>query len=187
MTGFPAGLRVLSRTQLRRNEMNANKVARFSGFLLLALLLSPVLALAEVVGNGTVTGVNWPGKGTVKDFTVANGDAVTGGHGAYTPTQATKWVKAGEKYNLIMVTEPKTRAQLFVVFTGTGHEHPFLETTLEHINAVVQGIGTGNRPIQEGDTIKISTQAAAGGGVDVTLDVYRGKAAVATFSFVQKK
>ncbi|MFY9822222.1 MAG: hypothetical protein WAM82_12640 [Thermoanaerobaculia bacterium] len=45
--------------------MNANKVAGFSGCLLLALLLSPVLALAEVVGNGTVTGVNWPGKGTV--------------------------------------------------------------------------------------------------------------------------
>ncbi|MFY9822224.1 MAG: hypothetical protein WAM82_12655 [Thermoanaerobaculia bacterium] len=167
--------------------MNKNRVARFSGLLLLALLLSPVLALAEVVGQGTVTGVNWPDHGNVKDFTVANGDAVTGGHVAYTPEKATRWVKAGEKYNLIMVTQPKSQAQLFVVFTGTGHEHPYLEITLEHINSVVQGIGIGNKAIQEGDTVKISTQAAAGDGVDVTLDVYRGKAAVATFSFVQKK
>ncbi|HEY7213391.1 MAG TPA: hypothetical protein VIC28_02125 [Thermoanaerobaculia bacterium] len=167
--------------------MSKHKVARFSGFLLLALSLSPALAFAGVVGNGTVVGVNWPGKGTVDDFDVANGDAVSGGHAVYTPKQATKWVKAGEKYNLIMVTKPASRAQLFVVFTGTGHEHPYLETTLDRIDAVVRGIGVGDHPIQEGDTVKISTQAAEGGGVDVTLDVYRKTAAVATFSFVQKK
>ena len=76
--------------------MNQNKVARFSGFLLLSLLLSPALALAGVVGHGTVVGVNWPGRGNVKDFAVANGDTVSGGHEAYTPKQGTKWVKAGE-------------------------------------------------------------------------------------------
>ncbi|HEV7505247.1 MAG TPA: hypothetical protein VGS07_10070 [Thermoanaerobaculia bacterium] len=167
--------------------MNKNKVSKFSVFLLLALLLSPALALAEVVGNGTVVGVNWPGQGNVKDFAVANGDTVSGGHEAYTPKQATKWVKAGEKYNLIMVTQPKSHAQLFIVFSGTGHEHPYLERTLDRINAVVQGIGTGDKPAREGDTVKISTQAAEGGGVDVTLDVYRGQTAVSTFSFVQKK
>ena len=166
--------------------MSTSKASRISGFLLLALLLSPALALAGVVGNGTVVGVNWPGHGNVTDFDVANNDAVSGGHEAYTPEQATKWVKAGEKYNLIMVTKPKSHAQLFIVFSGTGHEHPYLETTLDHIDAAVQGIGVGDKPIQEGDTVKISTQAAEGGGVDVTLDVYRGKAAVATFSFVQK-
>ena len=167
--------------------MNANQAVRFSGVLLLALLLSPALALAEVGGHGTGVGVNWPGQGSVRALTVANGDAVTGGHKAYTPEKTTKWVKAGEKYNLIMVTQPKSHAQIFIVFTGTGHEHPYLETTLEHINTVVQGIGTSNKPIQEGDTVNISTQAAAGGGVDVTLDVYRGQTAVSTFSFVQKK
>ncbi len=167
--------------------MRKNNVSRFACFLLFALLLAPALALADVVGNGTVVGVNWPGKGTVKDFAAANGDAVSGGHGAYTPKETTKWVKAGEKYNLIMVTKTGSNAQLFIVFTGTGREHPALETTLEHIGTVVHGIGTGSKTIQEGDTIKISTQAAKGGGIDVTLDVYRGKASVATFSFVQKK
>jgi len=167
--------------------MTQNKASRFSGFLLLALLLTPALALGDVVGNGTVVGVNWPGKGTIDDFDVANGDAVSGGHGAYTPQQATKWVKAGEKYNLIMVTKPASRAQLFIVFTGTGREHPYLETTLDHINTLVRGIGVGDKSVQEGDTVKISTQAAEGGGVDVTLDVYRGQTAVSTFSFVQKK
>ncbi|HET6345951.1 MAG TPA: hypothetical protein VFH51_13535, partial [Myxococcota bacterium] len=100
--------------------MNKINVSRISGCLLLALLLSPALALAGVVGSGTVTGVNWPGKGSIKDFSVANGDAVSGGHGAYTPSQATRWVKAGEKYNLIMVTRPESKGQLFIVFTGTG-------------------------------------------------------------------
>ncbi len=165
--------------------MSKIKVSQISGFLLLALSLMPALAFADVVGNGTVVGVNWPGRGDEKDFDVDNGDAVNGGHEVYTPKQATKWVKAGEKYNLIMVT--KSRAQLYIVFTGTGHEQPALETTLDRIGAVVDGIGVGDKPIQEGDTVKISTQAAENGGVDVTLDVYREKAAVATFSFVQKQ
>ena len=167
--------------------MSKNKASRFSGFLLMALLLAPALAPADVVGNGTVVDVNWPGQGDAKDFDVANRGAVSGGHEAYTPKQATKWVKAGEKYNLIMVTKPESRAQLFIVFWGTGHEHPALESTLDHIAAVVRGIGVGDKTIQEGDTVKLSTQAAEGGGIDVTLDVYRGSAPVATFSFVQKK
>ena len=165
--------------------MKTGKVSAFSGILFSALLLAPPLARADVVGDGTVVGVNWPGKGAATSFEVANDDTVGGGHGLYTPEADTRWVKGGEKYNLILVTKPASSAQVFIVFSGTGHEHPYLETTLGQIDTVVRGVGVGNQPIQEGDTVKISTQAAEGGGVDVTLDVYRGKAAVATFSFVQ--
>ena len=166
--------------------MNKSTVTRISGCLLLALLLSPALALAGVVGSGTVTGVNWPGKGGATDFAVANGDQVSGGYEMYTPKEATRWVKAGGKYNLIMVTRPGSQGQLFIIFTGDSKTQPPLERTLHLINTAVRGIGTTNKPIREGDTLKISTQPASGGGVDVTLDFYRGPAAVATFSFVQK-
>ena len=165
--------------------MKTGKVSAFSGILFSALLLAPPLARADVVGDGTVVDVNWPGKEAATCFDVANGDTVGGGHGLYTPKQDAHWAKAGEKYNLIVVTKPASSAQLFIVFWGTGHEHPNLDTSLGQIDTVVRGVGVGNQPIQEGDTVKISTQAAEGGGVDVTLDVYRGRAAVATFSFVQ--
>ena len=152
----------------------------------LAMVLIPMPASAELVGNGTVIDVNWPGQGNVKNFDVANGDTVQGRHGEYTPQKDTKWVNAGEVYNLLMVTKPKSKAQLFVVFSGTGHETPALEDTLNVVDTLVAGIGTTNQSIREGDRVEIRTQSAQGGGTDVTFDVFRKQASVATFSFVQK-
>ena len=166
--------------------MIENRFLPVAGILLLSLGLTPSPARAGVVGDGTVVDVNWPGRGKVGDFEVANGDAVSGGHAEYTPGEDTRWVKGGERYNLTLVTKPASGAQLFIVFWGTGHEHPPLETTLESISAMVRGSGAGDRPIREGDTVKISTQTAENYGVDVTLDVYREREPVATFSFVRE-
>lgn len=167
--------------------MNDNSSAFVAGVLLLALALTPTPPVrAEVVGSGTVVGVNWPGRGDIQDFEVANGDAVSGGHAEYISVADTRWVKAGETYNLILVTKPASGAQLFIVFWGTDREQPALETTLDRIDAMVRGIGDGSQPIREGDTVELSTQPAEGGGTDVTLDVYRGKEALATFSFGQR-
>lgn len=166
--------------------MIENRLAFVAGILLLALGLTPTPVRAGVVGSGTVVDVNWPGRGDVRELEVSNGDAVSGGHAEYTPVADTRWVKAGETYNLILVTKPASGAQLFIVFWGTGHEQPPLETTLDRIDAVVRGIGDGERSIREGDTVEISTQEAEEGGIDVTLDVHRGRVALATFSFVQR-
>lgn len=158
-------------------------------FLGLALALAPAWAHAGQVGTGTVAWIEWDGQPTMKDFTLADGDTVTGGHAAYSPKETTQWVKFGQKYDAILVNKPESHAQVFIQFAGTGQEHPALVAILGHIGSVAQDVKPHGQPLREGDSVIISTEPAAGGSVKVTVDFHRHGDTVphASFSFVQKK
>lgn len=147
--------------------------------------VNPTIAQAAKVGEGAVTSVNFPGQASAKEFAVANGDIVE--VTTYEPQQDDPefGYKKGMKYNMLVVTkmvDGKRGPQSFIVFDVN---EPTLERQLKG-SSTIQGIGTTNQSIQKGDKVVVSTQAAAGGGTDVTFDVFRANKSVATFSFVRK-
>jgi hypothetical protein len=171
------------------NAMRTIKGLRVWGFVWLALCLTPAWAHAAVVGTGTVAWIEWQGQPTAKDFTLANGDAVIGGHAVYSPKETTQWVKLGQKYNAILVNNAENHSQVFVLFAGTGQEHPPIDTTLDRISAIAQDVKPHGQPLREGDSVIISTQPEANGALKVTVEFHRHGDVEphAAFSFVQKK
>ena len=131
--------------------------------------------------DNLVSGVNWRGEGSSETYYVANGDSVS--YGVYNPehTQNPK-VPAGLKYNLFMLTSSNgTGSQAFLVWSP---EDPKWQDKLMVTNTVVEGIGVpGPNTLKEDDRFDITVGESPDGTIGVTIDAWRGKEAVCTFSF----
>lgn len=161
---------------------------RLSSIILAVLIvaLAVSVAPAEVIDKqAIVTGVNKPGDGGFDALTVANGDQIV--YTKYEPTTDDYDVRIakGMTYNMFMLTQTdNNNAQAFIVWSP---DDPMWQDKLSKTNTVVRGIGVpGPNTLKRGDSVQISVQPAEGGGTDVTIDAWRGREAVATFSFVVK-
>lgn len=148
------------------------------------LTLCVGITSAEVIDKqAKVTGVNKPGDADFNALKVGNGDKIE--HTKYAPTKDDKEVRIvkGTTYNMFMITK-KDGSKAFIVWSP---DQAKWQDKLAKTNTVVSGLGVGSlNNLMRGDDCHVSVQAAQGGGTDVTIDVWRNKKAVATFSFVVK-
>ncbi len=130
-----------------------------------------------------VTGVNKPGDSKFTTFKVENGDKIE--FAKYKPTSDDKGagIAKGITYNTFMITK-KDKSQAFIVWSP---DDPKWQDKLSKTNTVIQVLGVGSpNNLMRGDSCNVSVQPAQGGGTDVTIDVWRNKKSVATYSFVVK-
>ena len=86
-------------------------------------------------------------------------------------------------YNMFILTKGD-KSQAFIVWSP---DDPQWQDKLSKTNTAVAGIGVpGPNALKKGDKVHVSVQPAERGGTDVTIDAWRGKKSVATFSFVVK-
>lgn len=139
---------------------------------------------AQVIDKqAKVTGVNKPGDAAFTTFKVANGDKIE--FTKYKPNKDDKSVGIvkGTTYNMFMITQ-KDKSQAFIVWSP---DEPKWQDRLSKTNTTIRGLGVGSlNDLRRGDECHVSVQSAKGGGTDVTLDVWRNRKSVATFSFVVK-
>jgi hypothetical protein len=130
-----------------------------------------------------ITGINRPGDPAFESFQVHNGDHVS--FAKYTPVSSDQGVgiMGGQRYNMFIITQPD-RSQAFVVWSP---DEPIWQDRLSTTNTVISGVGaSGRNTLKRGDRVQVRVQDAERGGVDVTLDVFRERQPVATFSFVSQ-
>lgn len=143
---------------------------------------------ADYVASGIVIGVNQPGNAKFDTFKMNFKDSVSSTIFQFDEEQKIedKTLKADKKYMGLVCGSAKAKgAQAFLVWNPIGDKEL---PALLNSKGAIYGLGGGANSLMKGDEFKIMVGPTGKGGpfgaLDVTVDVWRGKKAVATFSFM---
>lgn len=128
---------------------------------------------AQNKGNGKV--IKWDTRSNLKESAPKKGDTVTT---SIVTSNGKDGMTNGAKYTRLMLTQPGRGIMYFYYAADT----PQIQDQLNNKKATVFAVCNSTKPWAEGDKVTIQTQAAQGGGTDVTFTV-EGKGC---FSFIAK-